>query len=250
MHTKCSCGSSPCLTSRSDRRVFLPLPLTCWKTADPQLKKIYDQALVPRADSNSVSVSIASLFSLALDLRGGIGLSKSASEVTVSTCLFLRITLRDLRIEITSESEPESVNLVNGSLSSTVIPEAKNLLVLGRTPARAAATIDVFPDLEFGVTCPGRATTLARLGARWGNNGDVSWGSTFDHTRISNQSWILIDIEMRTWRYLLCLDLVKSAHHSMTPGTGESYLTWERGMDIYQFYTRSGERHLSGHCVQ
>ena len=250
MHAKCSCSSSPCPTSRSGRRILLLLPLTCWKTTDPQLKKMYDQALVPRTDSNSVSVSIASLLSLALDFRGGTGLSKSASEVTVSTCLFLRITLRDLRFGITSESEPESVNLVNGSLSSTVIPEAKILLLLEWTLACAAATIDVFPVLEFGVTCPGRATTPARLGARWGNNGDVSWGSTFDHTRILNQSWILIDIEMRTWRYLLCLDLVKSAHHSMTPGTGESYLTWERGMDVYQFYARSGERHLSRHCVQ
>jgi len=55
-----------------------------------------------------------------------------------------------------------------------VIPEAKILLLLGRTLACAAETIDVFPVLEFGVTCPGRATTQARLGARWGNNGDVS----------------------------------------------------------------------------
>ena len=36
----------------------------------------------------------------------------------------------------------------------------------------------------------------------------------------------------------------------MTLGTGESYLAWERGMDIYQFYARSGERHLSRRRIQ
>jgi len=55
-----------------------------------------------------------------------------------------------------------------------MMPVAKILLVLGRTLALAAATIDVFPILESGVTCPGGATTLAMLGARLGNNGDVS----------------------------------------------------------------------------
>ena len=91
----------------------------------------------------------------------------------MSTCLFLRITLRILRLGITSESEPEFVNLANGSPSSTMMLVAEFLLVLGRTLACAAATRGVFL-LEFGVICPGGATTLARLGARLGNSGDVS----------------------------------------------------------------------------